>query len=386
MRTTRRGFGRKVVLFGIAVFTAIALTATGFAAWLISNDAQNQQAGNISGASVQEASIKITINIAPSEKLMFAPKADDHTGQVRHDGNESVFEDLEISSLQGTVTGIDKMGNLSISIRIPDAVLYAAGYTWTVEDGTRVYGFDKTKAFVSLPGYAMDVEGNPIPKIENGVLTENYTAAVDFVRPTGSVYASTTSAVEPEFSITVGDNNTLTFVSPMSFGWGVAFNSLNPGVYYDTDVETEVDGVQVMAPPENCTNVITSTLNIMNAMMYNVNLGDVEYTEENDDLTSTVWTIDFAGEEVAAKDFVLPTSENGVLKTIGSLDKIVIKSSTNGVTEEYKPLVEGTDELDYDAIASKFNMILEKYMDDVFMATASNQPQYVVFVAATVNK
>ena len=58
-KITRRSYKRKKIVMGVALFGAIALVSTGFAAWVLSASAQNQQQGNIKVGEVSDKSMAV---------------------------------------------------------------------------------------------------------------------------------------------------------------------------------------------------------------------------------------------------------------------------------------------------------------------------------------
>ena len=63
MKSTRRGFGRRALSFGLAIFAAITLTAVGFAAWVLSNNANVDAEGGIKTERFTVDSVKIGKNV-----------------------------------------------------------------------------------------------------------------------------------------------------------------------------------------------------------------------------------------------------------------------------------------------------------------------------------
>ena len=48
MKLTKKSYNRRIYAFGIMVFIAVALVSTGFASWVMSNNAVNAPEGTIS--------------------------------------------------------------------------------------------------------------------------------------------------------------------------------------------------------------------------------------------------------------------------------------------------------------------------------------------------
>lgn len=215
-KTTRKSFSRKAIVAVMSVFLTVSLTAVGFASWLISNNDSKEGTGNVNASDVSDAILGVTIENAENlGKINFGPAQDDKTGTIRY--NEAETDDYE--ALNITVSGsIDKyktLEKMSITVKCPDSILTAAGYTWTGEDGARVYSYDKTKAYIALPGCAVDKDGKFLPMIDSA----NNTKADEY--PSGDKIFTGSDDNKKEFTVTI------------SFGWGALFEGKNPGRYLD---------------------------------------------------------------------------------------------------------------------------------------------------------
>ena len=221
MKTTRKSFSRKSILVIVSIFLAISLTATGFAAWLISNDAGGETTGGVNVSNVTDAILGVSVD-SITEKVKFAPKVTDNTGNVRVDeSTEETKKDVE--NLDFDVTGkISKFQTLKVmkvTIECPDEILVAAGYTWNNDENPRVYTYDAKKAFIALPDYAMDKDGNTLPlPVAKG--DQTVTKAKEFEYTNTTVFTGTSDA-EKDFKFTV------------EFGWGALFAGYNPGRFLD---------------------------------------------------------------------------------------------------------------------------------------------------------
>ena len=58
-RLTRKSYRRKLIMFGASIFMSLALVATGFAAWVLSKDAQVQDNGSVEVGKITESNIEI---------------------------------------------------------------------------------------------------------------------------------------------------------------------------------------------------------------------------------------------------------------------------------------------------------------------------------------
>lgn len=221
-KTTRKSFSRKAIIIIASVFLVISLTATGFAAWLISNNANGKGEGNVTASNVSDAILGVTIDKAENlGTINFGPEAGDNEGNVRAE------DASDVESLAVTVTGkignFDTLKQMLVTVNCPDAVLTAAGYTWGENEqyGSRNYVYHADKAFIALPSYAMDEKGNQLP-LPAGGKTE----------------AATYESANGLF--TAGDNdNEKKFSVEVKFGWGELFEGNNPGRYLDQETVSE---------------------------------------------------------------------------------------------------------------------------------------------------
>ena len=60
LKLTRKSYRRKLIMFGAAIFMSLALTATGFAAWVLSQDTSVDAGGNGEVGIVSDNELKIT--------------------------------------------------------------------------------------------------------------------------------------------------------------------------------------------------------------------------------------------------------------------------------------------------------------------------------------
>lgn len=237
-KTTRKSFSRKAIVAVMSVFLTVSLTAVGFASWLISNNDSKEGTGNVTASDVSDAILGVTIENAENlGKINFGPAQDDKTGTIRY--NEAETDDYE--ALKITVRGsIDKyktLDKMSITVKCPDSILTAAGYTWTGGDGARVYSYDKTKAYIALPRCAVDKDGKFLPMFDSA----NNTKADEYL--SGNTIFTGSDDNKKEFTVTI------------SFGWGELFQNENPGKYLDNEISgkpvNNEDALLAIAKAEN---------------------------------------------------------------------------------------------------------------------------------------
>ena len=165
---------------GIMGFVSIALISTGFAAFVLSTNAEKQDSGNVNVGTVTEASLKIT-SVLDKPNFLFEPEKSDTTGRVRNDGTN--FECLTIV-VSGEVANTQYLreGGFTIKLDLPEK-------------------FQKA-------------------------ITDGYIVAPECATEAQKVDLTLDDASKP---------NVKDFSYSVTFKWGAKFNSMNPGLYYDTD-------------------------------------------------------------------------------------------------------------------------------------------------------
>lgn len=222
-RLTRRSYRRKLIMFGVSIFASLALTATGFAAWVLSVDAMKDAEGSVEVGAVAEHSVSMSdigikkedgsfVTKAQDENefkalsvFSFEPREDDDTGMVKNDGEN--FERMALT-YQWTLDNYQVVAEQFILVKIPSTVKQAV-----------------TEGYLTLPtAMVMDSEAD-------GYAT--YKIAIPTQTGTGNA--------GEDLSWTITNNGTDTkavFTATLRFGWGEKFGTKNPGVYFD-----ETDGV-----------------------------------------------------------------------------------------------------------------------------------------------
>lgn len=216
-KTTRKSFSRKAIVVVMCVFLTVSLAAVGFASWLISNNDSKEGTGNVTASNVSDAILGVTIENAENlGTINFGPAKGDKMGNIRYNdvgAEANDFESLEIT-VRGSIDKYKTLDKMSITVKCPDSILTAAGYTWNAE-GERTYAYDKKKAYIALPTCAVDTNGKVLP-LPDG--TGN-TAPLEF-KNGNEVF-------------TGEGENKKDFTTTISFGWGALFEGKNPGRYLD---------------------------------------------------------------------------------------------------------------------------------------------------------
>lgn len=224
-KTTRKSFSRKAIIIIASVFLVISLTATGFAAWLISNDAGDKKDGNVTVSDISDQILGVTIDTATPEKINFGPAKGDTTGNIQYVSTDAEdVESLKVT-VKGTVKNFNTMKQMEVSIKVPDSVIKAAGYKLN-EDGNTYSEDVSLPKYIELPAGAQDSKGNYIVSGSKVVYTKE--------SKIGEKPVFTVSATEATFEFVI------------EFKWGALFENENPSKYLDGEVsEKTIDGTEL---------------------------------------------------------------------------------------------------------------------------------------------
>ena len=264
LKLTRKSYRRKLILFGAAIFMSLALTATGFAAWILSNDARKEQSGSVEVGAVTETSVELSdITFDKNEalqdinKFYFEPLATDNQGRVRYDNkNKPAPEDLDIN-INFSLNNYQIVGELYVEFKIPATIQAAidAGYITLVGQyeklGTEVIKVGEQDVTYQVYKYNIGSSISATGKTSDNIVSYTYTKT--------------------------GDVEKIDVVMTLKFAWGEKFGAtedaagLNPGLYYDTH---ETGKTVEFATVKN-------ELNTMKALMHGITPSDyVDKTEE----------------------------------------------------------------------------------------------------------
>jgi predicted heme/steroid binding protein len=179
-KMTRKSYKRRRIILGVCLFASVSLIATGFAAWVISANANKTSKGNVTVGAVDNTNITISdITLSNPSSFAFEPLKTDTVGRVRYDGTNS--ENLSIT-LTASVTPAAYVKDITVAMTVPGGVTAAA-----------------TANYIVLP--------------------DCVTAAQTLTEGTGL----TKNGTSYDISYTI------------AFTWGSYFGTHNPGVYYDED-------------------------------------------------------------------------------------------------------------------------------------------------------
>lgn len=232
LRLTRSSYRRKLIMFGISIFASLALTATGFAAWVLSQDAQGSLNGNVQIGSVQEANIEIEDLDFVNDKnsFIFEPLETDVSGRVRNDGEN--FESLTVS-IAWSLTNYQSVGDIYVDLLIPASVKAAIDANYiTLPAGLEFVTEGEQNTLVTREKTIG--EGTSAKQVTYYVA--RYEIASN-LSGSGSLLIEGVAATFGTYEVTADENDetvkTAAFTADLTFGWGSEFGGENPGIYYD---------------------------------------------------------------------------------------------------------------------------------------------------------
>ncbi len=195
-RITRKSYKRKKIVLGLCMFASVALISTGFAAWILSADANSEHDGNITVGMVSDGTVEFGKVEYSADDFRFDADKNDDKGRLKYDSKfENDYERLTVT-VSGYVTNADYLDKITVSMDVSDQVKNAADV-------------DK---YIELPECALDT-----------VELDNTT-----------IYTVTAEDVENDTYSGLAEGNKICIFSyDISFKWGEKFNNVNPGYYYD---------------------------------------------------------------------------------------------------------------------------------------------------------
>lgn len=144
-RLTKNSYKRKIIVFGLLVFMSIALISTGFAAWIMSQEAKVETEGNVSVGVVDDSRItfenlKYELVIVDYEgnelsgvaydkateaglNFLFEPLHGDETGSIQWDKNDANCEIMKLQ-VSGYITNNSLLqdGQFTVNLVVTEGV------------------------------------------------------------------------------------------------------------------------------------------------------------------------------------------------------------------------------------------------------------------------
>lgn len=252
-KLTRKSYKRKKIAFAAVILGGVALVSSGFAAWVLSSNANDDATGSVTVGTVEKGSLKLEISSTQGDiksgHFDFDTLESDKSGRVRAKEGKTTFENLSIVYTVKVKSPIDNFKDLKYTM---SARKSAVDYNMKdVSEG------DETQ-YIVLPecfGKDVSVEASAFKK--------------DTIKET---------VQENGKSITYTKAWTATIT--IAFQWGATFGGYNPGLYYDgqiTDSSKDTEELKTLnaAGLAVTDEVVEAKLNDLNAKLngatYNIN-------------------------------------------------------------------------------------------------------------------
>ena len=186
-KITRKSYRRKRVVLGAVLLGGVALVSTGFAAWVLSANANETISSNVKVGVISDNEMTISLdNESMHQTISFNAPSTDTTGRIRYGSDEIGAENLTIT-VSGEITNATYLNRLTIKM-------------------------DKITSITAA-------------------IEANYIALVNADDWYGN-----------EFTIpTTGEGSTKSFSYELGFKWGSKFGNVNPSIYYDDAGSTVSD-------------------------------------------------------------------------------------------------------------------------------------------------
>ena len=258
-------------MFGLSIFMAIALSATGFAAWVISNDAENAQNGQVTVGAISDKAIEMSEPqfVNGIKNFVFEPnKADidnpdtkevNEGGRLQWDGsldgdsNPINCENLSVT-FETEIKNYTAVKDLYLEFNIKNPK--TQGILKAIKDG-----YIKAPSWLVLEfseeTYTITSSTTAIKIVTDGTINGTEVSGSNGAKYEKVMAGKTVWTLERDFT-----SNKATLVFTIEFEWGSKFAGMNPGYYYDV----HESGSQVnLASMRN-------TLHAFKAQMHNTTL------------------------------------------------------------------------------------------------------------------
>lgn len=268
LRLTRRAFRRKLIMFGVSIFSSLALTATGFAAWVLSQNAEQEANGSIDVATVTDKTIEMSAIefVDGVDSYTFDAVKNDEAGRVKWDGEHS--ESLVVKATW-SVSNYDFVSSHLVEFLIPEGIQKSitAGY------------------IVAPTGLTLKMSGEtPVTETLEGSDVKYY--VYTYSVPAFTALTGTNGTAGPiTWTKDAENNRKISFTLDLSFAWGTEFGGVNPSEYYDN------------AGASVAIKTVEQTLRQLKLNAHNVST-DLSTWDPNNSRTDTEFDQLWAGKEI----------------------------------------------------------------------------------------
>ena len=215
-------------------------------------------------------------------EIIYAPK-EGTTGLISFDDSDGNDKPESLTfSFNGEIEQAHRVGSLQFSVKVPDAIIAAAGLKKTGE----TWSYKPENAYIALPEYAVDNDGNPLPKVTNGTWdNSSMTAPITFANISDLEGEGLKSGL---VTLTAIDgSNVMTFNgTDFAFGWGARYGLENPADTFNSTNWTKVEHTGVKKGQTYTTNQIQLELIRLQSAVNGIALDDTLIGESMEGVTA----------------------------------------------------------------------------------------------------
>ena len=231
-KLTRKTYTRKLIVVGGLVFASVALISTGFAAFIISNNARQEINSNVEIGTISTASLEFKdVAIKDNKSFKFDGAEGDNQGRITTSSGSSENLSIEVT---GKIENAQYLKNCTVKLNVPQGVVDAA-----------------EKGYIVLPSCA-------------------------------------TTEVDVELAA-ISAGNVREFTCTIEFAWGEAFGGANPSLFFDSETLTDGEG---KAGREYTQEEVIETIADFRVTMFNITeSSDPDYYNTQDVQDNNIYKV-----------------------------------------------------------------------------------------------
>lgn len=250
-KLTRRSYKRKKVAFAAVILGGVALVSSGFAAWILTGNANQGNSGGVNVGTIQNDTLKMKVYCADGT----GNKKGDAITDKANTGDYFSFDADEKDTKQITTEGLQK-GETH-----PDRIYHGSRDSEHPEKLSNTYVIEVTSKTDSLGSFNITMDTGD--KSFESVVKAKFITLPDCFKSSGVVvspddgsgnWPSSASGLSNDKCLIskTGDEKdgfTWTFTYTISFKWGDRFNGKNPCYFFDSD-DTSINSETTRADAE----------------------------------------------------------------------------------------------------------------------------------------
>lgn len=226
-KLTRKSYKRKKIAFAAVILGGVALVSSGFAAWVLSNNKENSNEGAVTVGEVKDASLEMTVTLKTKRYTL-----DTQDWTAQNDVNSGKFNfNPEFGDVEGKG---GRVYNDSESDGKFDCENLTLRYTIVVSSTSRT-AFKELKVLMNEKDSGTKIS-TATSETNNWIVAPSCFGKEETISASSSTDAQQKKFTGPTEKTLEGKTTySWTLDYDLTFGWGSAFNSMNPAKYFDED-------------------------------------------------------------------------------------------------------------------------------------------------------